>query len=73
MRASSCSATASTTQVRIPASSATGTPRLDVLIDVSGESDIELGRELAHYGHGRAYVIRDHRDVAPSLMDAFGR
>jgi Mg-chelatase subunit ChlD len=56
-----------------PRELATGTPRLDVLIDVSGESDIELGRELAHYGHGRAYVIRDHRDVAPSLMDAFGR
>ena len=56
-----------------PRELATGTPRLDVLIDVSGESDIELGRELAHYGHGRAYVIRDHRDVAPSLTDAFGR
>lgn len=56
-----------------PRDLAPGVPRLDVLIDVTGESDIELGRELAHYGRGRAYVIRDHRDVAPSLMDAFGR
>jgi Mg-chelatase subunit ChlD len=52
---------------------AAGIPRLDALIDVTGENDIELGRELAHYGGGRAYVIRNHRDVAPSLIDAFGR
>jgi Mg-chelatase subunit ChlD len=52
---------------------ATGIPRLDVLIDITGESDIELGRELARYGGGRAYAIRNHHDVAPSLIDAFGR
>jgi Mg-chelatase subunit ChlD len=46
-------------------------PRLDVLIDVTGESDIELGRELARLGRGRAYVIRNHRDVAPALIDVF--
>jgi Mg-chelatase subunit ChlD len=56
-----------------PRTLATGIPRLDALIDVTGESDVELGRELAHYGRGRAYVIRDHRDVAPSLVDAFAR
>jgi Mg-chelatase subunit ChlD len=56
-----------------PRELATGIPRLDALIDVTGENDIELGRELAHYGHGRAYIIRDHRDVAPALMDAFAR
>jgi Mg-chelatase subunit ChlD len=54
---------------RLPAG---GVPRLDVLIDVSGENDVELGRELARFGRGRAYAVRDHRDVAPALIDAFG-
>lgn len=47
-----------------------GIPRLDVLVDVSGESDALLGRELARAGRGRAYTVRDHRDVAPALIDA---
>ena len=54
-----------------PRELAAGVPRLDVLIDDAGESDIELGRELARFGRGRAYVIRGHRDVAPALIDVF--
>ncbi|MBK4348563.1 vWA domain-containing protein [Lacisediminihabitans changchengi] len=46
-------------------------PRLDVLIDVSGEKDIELGRELAASGHGTAQLIRTYRDVAPALSALF--
>ncbi len=46
-------------------------PRLDVLIDVSGEKDVELGRELALAGHGRAQLVRTYRDVAPALTVLF--
>ncbi|WP_199185279.1 VWA domain-containing protein [Cryobacterium sp. Y50] len=46
-------------------------PRLDVLIDVSGEKDIELGRQLATTGHGTAHLVRTHRDVAPVLGQLF--
>ncbi|WP_205529031.1 vWA domain-containing protein [Microbacterium halotolerans] len=47
-------------------------PRLDVLLDADGENDLELGRELAASGRGRLRVIRNHRDVAPSLGAVFG-
>jgi Mg-chelatase subunit ChlD len=46
-------------------------PRLDVLIDVSGETDIELGRDLARVGHGTARLVHTHRDVAPALSEVF--
>ncbi|MGY1673671.1 vWA domain-containing protein [Geodermatophilus sp. SYSU D00710] len=46
-------------------------PRLDVLLDVSGEQDVELARELARAGRGRLARIRTHRDVAPALSRAF--
>jgi len=46
-------------------------PRLDILIDVSGEKDIGLGRELAAAGHGTAHLVRTHRDVAPALSKLF--
>jgi Mg-chelatase subunit ChlD len=46
-------------------------PRLDVLIDVSGEKDIDLGRELAAVGHGTARLVRTYRDVAPALSALF--
>lgn len=46
-------------------------PRLDVLIDVTGEHDLALGRDLARFGRGRAYAVADHRNVAPALTDAF--
>lgn len=46
-------------------------PRLDVLLDTSGEKDVELGRELAAAGRGRCRLIRDHRDVAGALSAVF--
>ncbi|HEV7651959.1 MAG TPA: VWA domain-containing protein [Actinophytocola sp.] len=46
-------------------------PRLDVLLDVAGEHDVDLARELAAAGHGRAFRIRTHRDVAPALRELF--
>lgn len=46
-------------------------PRLDVLLDVSGEHDSELGKELARFGHGKARLVRGYRDVAPALSVLF--
>jgi Mg-chelatase subunit ChlD len=46
-------------------------PRLDVLLDVSGENDFELGRQLVRAGRGRLARIRTYRDVAPALSRAF--
>lgn len=48
-------------------------PRLDVLIDVAGEQNRELGRDLARAGRGRAVPVRTHRDVAPGLTRIFAR
>jgi Mg-chelatase subunit ChlD len=46
-------------------------PRLDVLVDTSGENDIDLGRDLATIGHGRCRLVRNHHDVAPALTSIF--
>jgi hypothetical protein len=46
-------------------------PRLDVLLDVSGEQDEELARDLARLGHGRLRRIRVYTDVAPALSAVF--
>lgn len=46
-------------------------PRLDVLLDTSGEKDVELGKELARAGHGTLHLIRDFHDVAPALSEVF--
>ena len=46
-------------------------PRLDVLLDVSGERDVELGRELARDGHGTLHLVRDFHDVAPAVSQVF--
>ena len=54
-----------------PRESAARLGRLDVLIDVSGEKDIELGRQLATAGHGTAHLVRTHRDVAPAVGRLF--
>lgn len=48
-------------------------PRLDVMLDVTGEKDVELGRELARLGRGKIRRVRHHRDVAPGLTAAFAR
>jgi Mg-chelatase subunit ChlD len=50
---------------------AAGLPRLDVLLDASGEKDEELGRDLARIGRGHYFRIATHRDVAPALSAAF--
>lgn len=46
-------------------------PRLDVLLDTTGEHDLELARELARAGRGRLRRARHHRDVAPALSAIF--
>lgn len=48
-------------------------PRLDVLMDITGEHDEDLARDLALIGRGRCLPIRSHRDVAPALVRMFGR
>ncbi|WP_344299287.1 vWA domain-containing protein [Sinomonas flava] len=47
-------------------------PRLDILLDASGEKDVDLGRELALAGRGTLHLVRDFRDVAPAVTAAFG-
>ncbi|SDN80530.1 von Willebrand factor type A domain-containing protein [Klenkia soli] len=46
-------------------------PRLDVLLDTSGEQDVDLGRDLAQLGRGRIRLVRDHADVARALTAVF--
>lgn len=46
-------------------------PRLDVMLDVSGEHDALLGAELSKAGHGSMRVVRSHRDVVKALEDIF--
>jgi Mg-chelatase subunit ChlD len=54
-----------------PRTAAARLPRLDVLLDTTGEKDLELGSELARLGRGRVRPIRHHRDVAPALSEIF--
>ncbi|GAA3757425.1 hypothetical protein GCM10022240_07760 [Microbacterium kribbense] len=54
-----------------PRTAAAALPRLDVLVDVSGESDVDLGRGLAARGHGVLRIVRGYREVAPALGDVF--
>jgi Mg-chelatase subunit ChlD len=46
-------------------------PRLDVLLDTTGEQDPELARDLARLGRGRLRQVRTYRDVAPALSELF--
>ncbi|MDR5700461.1 vWA domain-containing protein [Agromyces aerolatus] len=48
-------------------------PRLDVLLDASGERDVELGRDLARVGRGTLHVVQDFRGVAPAVTEMFSR
>ncbi len=48
-------------------------PRLDVLLDTTGEQDPDLARDLARLGHGRLRKVRTYRDVAPALSEFFSR
>jgi Mg-chelatase subunit ChlD len=47
-------------------------PRLDVLLDASGEKDVELGRDLARIGRGSLHVVHDYRGIAPAVSEMFG-
>jgi Mg-chelatase subunit ChlD len=55
-----------------PRFAAAGLPRLDVLLDASGEHDTELGRDLARLGRGRLAVVHRYTDVAPAVTRLFG-
>ncbi|WP_211241687.1 vWA domain-containing protein [Patulibacter minatonensis] len=46
---------------------------LHVLLEVDGEHDEPLGRDIARLGHGRTAVVRSHRDVGPALSRVLGR
>lgn len=46
-------------------------PRLDVLLDTTGEKDLELGRELARIGRGTLQTLTTAFDVAPALGRVF--
>jgi Mg-chelatase subunit ChlD len=46
-------------------------PRLDVLLDTSGEQDEDLARDLARLGRGRLRRVRAYTDVAPALSEVF--
>jgi len=46
-------------------------PRLDVLLDLSGEHDEELARELSAAGKGALQTVTTHRDVATALTRIF--
>lgn len=46
-------------------------PRIDVLLDTSGESDAELAGEIARAGRGTVQLVGTHLDVAPALDRVF--
>ncbi len=46
-------------------------PRLDVLLDTSGEHDLDMARDLARLGHGRLATAHTYRDVAPAISTLF--
>ena len=54
-----------------PRVAATGLPRLDVLVDTSGEHDIDLAADIARAGRGRLALVQRYRDVAPALSKLF--
>ena len=46
-------------------------PRLDILLDTTGEQDVELARDLVRLGRGRLRPVAAYRDVAPALSEFF--
>jgi Mg-chelatase subunit ChlD len=46
-------------------------PRLEILLDTTGEQDPDLARDLARLGRGRVRLVRTYRDVAPALSEFF--
>jgi hypothetical protein len=61
------------TNISFPLQVARRLARLDVLLDTSGEHDLDLARDLARLGRGRLAVIRGYRDVAPAASGLFAR
>jgi Mg-chelatase subunit ChlD len=57
---------------RDPVAVAARLPRLDVLLDTSGEQDPELARDLARRGRGTVASVAGYRDVAPALGRILG-
>jgi Mg-chelatase subunit ChlD len=56
-----------------PRTFASRLPRLDVLLDVTGEHDLELARDLARLGRGQLHAVGDARAIAPALSSVFRR
>ena len=56
-----------------PRPAAAALPRLDVLLDTTGEKDLDLGRDLARLGRGRLETVGSHRDIAPALARILSR
>jgi hypothetical protein len=54
-----------------PRAAAARLSRLDVLLDTSGEHDLELARDLARIGRGRLAAAAGHRAVPPALSSLF--
>ncbi len=54
-----------------PVSVARCMPRLDVLVDVSGEHDLDVARSVARAGRGMALPVRGHRDVVAAVGRCF--
>lgn len=52
-----------------PRPAAAALPRVDVLLDTSGEHDLDVARDIARIGHGQVAVVRGHRDV-PAALEA---
>jgi Mg-chelatase subunit ChlD len=46
-------------------------PRLEILLDTTGEQDPDLARDLARLGRGQLRQVRTYRDVAPALSEFF--
>jgi hypothetical protein len=46
-------------------------PRLDILLDTSGEQDPDLAADLASIGGGMLGRVGGYRDVAAALGDSF--
>jgi Mg-chelatase subunit ChlD len=46
-------------------------PRLDVILDTSGEHDRELAADLAWLGRGKLACVRAYEDVPPAIADLF--
>ena len=46
-------------------------PRLEILLDTTGEQDPDLARDLARLGRGRLRTVNTYKDVAPALSEVF--